>query len=492
MIATGSNEVRQVFVGDGQVHGEITYEYLIEPEVNRQLENVAIPYKNNPAYIDRITVTRRTIQNGNIIAIDYKDVDSEIPNQDEENNTYCVWFASDKMDDADENYKIKIAILHRKGYQEMIDKLVDIPFANPFEDTNVPIITAKIKQLSQRCASVINQTLFYYKNDLTIAQQNIGKTNNVDGTISDVYEYPIDLCVYEETCYVITLRKNINPDANGNYKTEFGVQLFYLKYNEIIWSGKSYIVSNSANNDYMDGYENKIIYDPFHEFVYLFYSRTNSIWKLSVSDNDTGGFKINTNCSHFTYLTCYSSVAIVEKDENNTTNIKFYKDKEVFTKTINKSISAYEYNRLRTTTNFIYIGFGYVHYKEFNIIYGINTHYGYGQNYAADFTFVNDNANNDKFGDIFIGKILHEDTRNTIDSAIRYSTEDFGVITHNVFRNQFINNNPRIENYHYTDNCKIFKYDSDDDTYGTLLQTIPLTYADKFNAFKQNFLIVAG
>lgn len=27
MIATGSNEVRQVFVGDGQVHGEITYEY---------------------------------------------------------------------------------------------------------------------------------------------------------------------------------------------------------------------------------------------------------------------------------------------------------------------------------------------------------------------------------------------------------------------------------------------------------------------------------
>lgn len=57
MIAAGSNEVRQVFVGDGQVHGEITYEYLIEPELNRQLENIAIPYKNNPAYIDRITVT---------------------------------------------------------------------------------------------------------------------------------------------------------------------------------------------------------------------------------------------------------------------------------------------------------------------------------------------------------------------------------------------------------------------------------------------------
>lgn len=150
MIAAGSNEVRQVFVGDGQVHGEITYEYLIEPELNRQLENIAIPYKNNPAYIDRITVTRRTIQNGSIIAIDYKDVSDVDPNQDANDSEYCVWFANDRVDESINDYTTKIAILNRKGFREFEDKIVQVPMKNPFDDSNTPYVNCSIRQLHQR------------------------------------------------------------------------------------------------------------------------------------------------------------------------------------------------------------------------------------------------------------------------------------------------------------------------------------------------------
>lgn len=129
------------------------------------LENIAIPYKNNPAYIDRITVTRRTIQNGSIIVIDYKDVSDVDPNQDANDSEYCVWFANDRVDESINDYTTKIAILNRKGFREFEDKIVQVPMKNPFDDSNTPYVNCSIRQLYQ--SNLIKKT--GYSNEEIIA-----------------------------------------------------------------------------------------------------------------------------------------------------------------------------------------------------------------------------------------------------------------------------------------------------------------------------------
>lgn len=442
MIATGSNEVRQVFVGDGQVHGEITYEYLIEPEVNRQLENVAIPYKNNPAYVDRITVTRRTIQNGNIIAIDYKDVLDVDPNQDANDSEYCVWFANDKILDTDNEYTTKIAILNRKGFREFEDKIVQVPMKNPFDDADVPYINLSIKQLYQRCAFLIDEKLIMVKPDGTVVERIVGNSADNSDTVN---ENVTDLYICGEICLVVTLWKTKEPDTDGNYATGFGVQRFKLNPDSIDWTGHNWVINNAAGNDYVDNFENKIVYDPFHDVAYVRYAHTNTVWKLDVSRDDLTAFKLEHEIHNIVYLTSISSVACMWVSSSEVIYVYCYNNihkKGVMVKTIpRKGVSNIRLDVNCIPTNGAK---GYMNYKSFNTIYydsPSNVEYYDDKNVMmAEYIVTNSNdaQGNYNFAYPCVAKLTIEDM--TLKSCYRlgYQVQGMGDVD-NQYRTQFDN-----------------------------------------------------
>lgn len=441
MIAAGSNEVRQVFVGDGQVHGKITYEYLIEPELNRQLENIAIPYKNNPAYIDRITVTRRTIQNGSIIAIDYKDVSDVDPNQNANDSEYCVWFANDRVDEKINNYTTKIAILNRKGFREFKDKIVQVPMKNPFDDSNTPYVNCSIRQLYQRCAYLVEKCLIMVKPDGTVVKREVGNTANNSNTVD---ENVIDLYICGETCLVATLWKKMNPETDGNYLTGIGVQRFKLNSDSIDWTGYNYVINNVANNDYVDNIENKIVYDPFHDWAYVRYQRTNTAWKLDVGSLDTSAYKLPQTIHNMVYLTSLSSVACLENYENKSTYLHFYNNinkNDKFTKIIYKTC----YNNFRLDPNCLPIdNYAYVNYKDYEITYGIpdNKSYLGDRNFIFnDYTWLSNHAldkENNDYTIPYVGKIVSEkDFRLQNSYRISYRVSNMSTYEFHQYRTQF-------------------------------------------------------
>lgn len=323
MIAAGSNEVRKVFVGDGQVHGEITYEYLIEPEVNRQLENVAIPYKNNPAYVDRITVTRRTIQNGSIIAIDYKDVNT-FSDTDE---TYAVWLASDQIDDIDNNYNTKIGILNKIGYKNFVDVEVNIPFDNPFDDDAIPTVYAKIKQLSERGFWIVNDGIVYPHPNKQTEYTHVVCSHKISGSF---IEQPIDAYICGRDGFVVTCIKYNQADLDGNFTTKLGIHRIRLDKDNAEHVG-FWICDNVANNDYNSEYNNHIVYDPFHDDVYVNYWHTHQIWKCTVSNNSSHkAIPLISDGYSMSYLTAYSHVGVLRPYDDNTSYLWFHRNGNAF------------------------------------------------------------------------------------------------------------------------------------------------------------------
>lgn len=312
---------------------------------------------------------------------------------------------------------------------------------NPFDDSNTPYVNCSIRQLYQRCAYLVEEHLIMVKPDGTVVEREVGNTANNSNTVD---ENVIDLYICGETCLIATLWKKINPETDGNYLTGIGVQRFKLNSDSIDWTGYNYVINNVANNDYVDNIENKIVYDPFHDWAYVRYQRTNTAWKLDVGSLDTSAYKLPQTIHNMVYLTSLSSVACLEDYENKSTYLHFYNNihkNNKFTKIIDKAC----YNNFRLDPNCLPIdNYAYVNYKDYKITYGIpdNKPYLGDRNFIFnDYTWLSNHALNEENNDYtipYVGKIVsEEDFRLQNSYRISYRVSNMSTYEFHQYRTQF-------------------------------------------------------